>query len=94
MEELPDYKKIVFEFMPGIPLDEAVPDTAPGSIALLKRFLTYPSSQRVSAKEALADPYFFTRPLAAHPSDLPVTPRVLDIRFDLEARMGAHYKSA
>ncbi|XP_035676729.1 cyclin-dependent kinase 20-like [Branchiostoma floridae] len=75
MSELPDYNKITFPENPPIPLEVVVPDASPQAIDLLKRFLVYPSSQRVSAKEALLHPYFFTEPLPAHHSELPIPQR-------------------
>ncbi|KAF7210452.1 cyclin-dependent kinase 20 [Nothobranchius furzeri] len=73
--ELPDYNKITFKENPAIPLEEIVPDTPPQAIDLLYRFLVYPSRQRCSAKQALLHPYFFTPPLPAHHSELPIPHR-------------------
>uniref|UniRef100_A0A3P9JDA6 Cyclin-dependent kinase 20 n=1 Tax=Oryzias latipes TaxID=8090 RepID=A0A3P9JDA6_ORYLA len=75
MLELPDYNKITFKENPAIPLEEIVPDTPPQAIHLLYRFLVYPSSQRCSASEALLHPYFFSCPLPAHHSELPIPHR-------------------
>lgn len=75
MTELPDYNKIVFPEMPPIPLETIVPDVSPEAIDLVKRFLVYPSKERISASEALLHPYFFTRPLPAHHSELPIPAR-------------------
>lgn len=49
--ELPDYNKITFKDNPPIPLEEIVPDTSPQAIDLLKKFLVYPSKQRISARQ-------------------------------------------
>uniref|UniRef100_A0A673JUP7 Cyclin-dependent kinase 20 n=1 Tax=Sinocyclocheilus rhinocerous TaxID=307959 RepID=A0A673JUP7_9TELE len=70
--ELPDYNKITFKENPPIPLEEIVPDTSPQAVDLLKKFLVYPSKQRISARQALLHPYFFTDPLPAHHSELPI----------------------
>ena len=51
MSELPDYNKISFQEQPPIPLEDIVPDAAPEALDLLKRFLVYPTKQRISAKE-------------------------------------------
>ncbi|XP_070558449.1 cyclin-dependent kinase 20-like isoform X1 [Ptychodera flava] len=71
MKDLPDYKKITFPENPPIPLEQIVPDAPPEALDLLKKFLVYPSKQRISAAEALLHPYFFTEPLPAHHSELP-----------------------
>ena len=76
MSELPDYNKITFPDMPPIPFDEILPDASPEALDLLKRFLIYPSKQRISAEEALLHPYFFTEPLPAHHSELPIPHRM------------------
>ncbi|CAD5125589.1 DgyrCDS13792 [Dimorphilus gyrociliatus] len=73
--ELPDYHKISFEPQAPIPLEEIVPDASPLAVDLLKKFLVYSSKRRISAKEALLHPYFFTEPLPAHHSELPIPPR-------------------
>lgn len=75
MTELPDYNKIVFPEMPPIPLENIVPDASPEAVDLLKRFLVYHSKERISAAEALLHPYFFTEPLPAHHSELPIPAR-------------------
>ena len=51
MEELPDYNKITFPENPPIPLETVVPDASLEALNLLKRFLVYPSKQRISATE-------------------------------------------
>ncbi|GAA6112189.1 cyclin-dependent kinase 20, partial [Tachysurus ichikawai] len=73
--ELPDYNKITFKDNPPIPLEEIVPDTSPQAIDLLRKFLVYPSKQRIGARQALLHPYFFTDPLPAHHSELPIPQR-------------------
>ncbi|XP_075774577.1 cyclin-dependent kinase 20 isoform X1 [Pelodiscus sinensis] len=73
--ELPDYNKISFKDNPPIPLEEVLPDAPPQALQLLRRFLVYPSRERVRAAQALLHPYFFTPPLPAHHSELPVPPR-------------------
>ena len=53
MSELPDYNKISFPENPPIPFEEILPDASEQAIDLLKRFLVYPSKQRISAKEVI-----------------------------------------
>uniref|UniRef100_A0A3Q3EUF7 Cyclin-dependent kinase 20 n=1 Tax=Labrus bergylta TaxID=56723 RepID=A0A3Q3EUF7_9LABR len=72
---LPDYNKITFKENPAIPLEEIVPDTSPQAVDLLYKFLVYPSKQRCSARQALLHPYFFSSPLPAHHSELPIPQR-------------------
>ncbi|KAK3728556.1 hypothetical protein QZH41_011634 [Actinostola sp. cb2023] len=75
MADLPDYNKITFPDMPAIPLEKIVPDASDEAIDLLKKFLVYPSNSRIPASEALIHPYFFTEPLPAHHSELPIPAR-------------------
>jgi cell cycle related kinase len=75
MTELPDFNKITFPDMPPIPLECIVPDASPDALDLLKQFLVYASSKRISAAEALVHSYFFTEPLPAHHSELPIPAR-------------------
>ncbi|XP_048475884.1 cyclin-dependent kinase 20-like [Rhincodon typus] len=75
IKELPDYNKITFKENPPIPLEHVVPDASTEAVDLLKRFLVYPSKQRISAAEALLHPYFFKEPLPAHHSELPIPQR-------------------
>jgi cell cycle related kinase len=72
---LPDYNKITFPENKPIPFEEIVPDASPEALDLLKKVLVYPSKQRISAKDALLHPYFFTEPLPAHHSELPIPQR-------------------
>ncbi|KAH9502333.1 Cyclin-dependent kinase 20 [Bulinus truncatus] len=73
--DLPDFHKISFPENAPIPLEEIVPDASKEALDLLKQFLVYPSQQRISAKKALLHPYFFTEPLPAHHSELPIPQR-------------------
>ncbi|XP_043936304.1 cyclin-dependent kinase 20 isoform X2 [Protopterus annectens] len=73
--ELPDYNKITFKENPPIPLEQIVPDASSQALDLLKHFLVYPSKQRIQAAKALLHPYFFTEPLPAHHSELPIPQR-------------------
>ncbi|XP_076448485.1 cyclin-dependent kinase 20-like [Babylonia areolata] len=74
-EDLPDFRKISFSPCQPIPLEEIFPDASPDALDLLKCFLVYPSKKRISAKDALLHPYFFTEPLPAHHSELPIPQR-------------------
>lgn len=73
--ELPDYNKISFKEQAPVPLGEVLPDASPQALDLLGRFLLYPPRQRISASQALLHQYFFTAPLPAHPSELPIPQR-------------------
>lgn len=50
-DSLPDYNKITFPKMPGIPFEELCPDAPPKAIQLLQKFLVYNSQYRLPAKE-------------------------------------------
>lgn len=80
MSTLPDYNKISFRDSPPIPFENIVPDASVEALDLLKRFLVYPSDKRIAAKEALLHPYFFTEPLPAHHSELPIPQRMKKTR--------------
>ncbi|CEO99521.1 Cyclin-dependent kinase 2 like protein [Plasmodiophora brassicae] len=67
---LPDYNKIHFSYMPGIALQDILPDASEGALSLLQRFLVLRSTNRISAREALRDDYFFTEPFPVHPARL------------------------
>ncbi|XP_023579339.1 cyclin-dependent kinase 20 isoform X2 [Octodon degus] len=73
--ELPDYNKISFKEQAPVPLEEVLPDASSQALDLLGRFLLYPPGQRIAASQALLHQYFFTAPLPAHPSELPVPQR-------------------
>eukprot|EP00051_Salpingoeca_urceolata_P024012 m.415621 g.415621 ORF g.415621 m.415621 type:complete len:339 (-) comp20177_c2_seq54:3526-4542(-) len=74
MHSLPDYNKITFQDMAGSSFEEIVPDAVPEALSLIQGFLKYSASQRITAAEALLHPYFFTHPLPAHHSELPIPP--------------------
>ncbi|XP_040026024.1 cyclin-dependent kinase 20 isoform X2 [Gasterosteus aculeatus] len=73
--ELPDYNKITFKENPAIPLEQIVPDSSPQAVDLLYNFLVYPSYRRCSARQALLHPFFFSSPIPAHHSELPIPER-------------------
>ncbi|KAK2163635.1 hypothetical protein LSH36_76g05036 [Paralvinella palmiformis] len=52
LSELPDYNKITFPENPPIPFEEIIPDASEDALDLIKRFLVYPSKQRIPASEA------------------------------------------
>lgn len=56
---LPDYHKISFPPMPGVRLEDVLPDAAPSAVNLLRRLLAYNPEHRPSAQQLLLDDYFF-----------------------------------
>ncbi|XP_035156427.1 cyclin-dependent kinase 20 isoform X8 [Callithrix jacchus] len=75
LAELPDYNKISFKEQAPVPLEEVLPDASPQALDLLSQFLLYPPLRRIAASKALLHQYFFTAPLPAHPSELPIPQR-------------------
>ncbi|XP_007445676.1 PREDICTED: cyclin-dependent kinase 20 isoform X2 [Lipotes vexillifer] len=75
IKDLPDYNKISFKEQAPVPLEEVLPDASPQALDLLGHFLLYPPRQRIAASQALLHQYFFTAPLPAHPSELPIPQR-------------------
>ncbi|XP_029057637.1 cyclin-dependent kinase 20 isoform X2 [Monodon monoceros] len=75
IKDLPDYNKISFKEQAPMPLEEVLPDASPQALDLLGHFLLYPPRQRIAASQALLHQYFFTAPLPAHPSELPIPQR-------------------
>ncbi|XP_064217673.1 cyclin-dependent kinase 20 isoform X3 [Aotus nancymaae] len=73
--ELPDYNKISFKEQAPVPLEEVLPDASPQALDLLGQFLLYPPRRRIAASKALLHQYFFTAPLPADPSELPIPQR-------------------
>uniref|UniRef100_A0A0B6ZPS9 Cyclin-dependent kinase 20 n=1 Tax=Arion vulgaris TaxID=1028688 RepID=A0A0B6ZPS9_9EUPU len=87
--DLPDFHKISFPNKAPIPLEEIVPDASKEALDLVKQFLMYPSKARISAKKALLHPYFFTEPLPAHHSELPILQRTS--KSGLQMKHQAHH---
>ncbi|KAM9030587.1 cyclin-dependent kinase 20-like isoform 1-T2 [Megaptera novaeangliae] len=75
IKDLPDYNKISFKERAPVPLEEVLPDASPQALDLLGHFLLYPPRQRIAASQAFLHQYFFTAPLPAHPSELPIPQR-------------------
>uniref|UniRef100_A0A8C9QGA5 Cyclin-dependent kinase 20 n=1 Tax=Spermophilus dauricus TaxID=99837 RepID=A0A8C9QGA5_SPEDA len=73
--ELPDYNKISFKEQAPVPLEEVLSDASLQALDLLAQFLLYPPCQRIAASQAFLYQYFFTAPLPAHPSELPIPQR-------------------
>ncbi|KAF6018383.1 CDK20 [Bugula neritina] len=80
VSELPDYGKIEFTKSTPVPLEELCPDAPDVAIDLLKQFLVYPTKQRISSGKALLHAYFFSEPLPAHHSELPIPQRSKKVR--------------
>ncbi|KAL7635079.1 UNVERIFIED_CONTAM: hypothetical protein RMT77_014064 [Armadillidium vulgare] len=72
LTKLPDYKKITFPECTPIPLEKVIPDASKEEIGLVKKFLVYASEKRLPANKALQHPYFFTFPMAASLSEMPI----------------------
>eukprot|EP00727_Mastigamoeba_balamuthi_P005873 m51a1_g1905 putative sec1-like family protein (888) ;mRNA; r:787917-791825 len=72
VEAMPDFGKISFAACEPVPLSELLPNASAATVAFVERFIVYDPEQRASAADALADPYFFTEPLACTPSQLPL----------------------
>lgn len=51
LSELPDYPKIRFRRQDPAPLEQLVPEAKPAARDLLRRFLRYPSRQRIRAHQ-------------------------------------------
>ncbi|CAF0917336.1 unnamed protein product [Didymodactylos carnosus] len=75
MKDLPDYGKISFDDVEGMKFEDIVPEACKDAIDLLKRFLVYPSKQRIPAHQALLHDYFYSTPLPCHHTDLPIPMR-------------------
>jgi len=95
MPSLPDYNKITFDHCSPIPLEEIVPEGSPEAIDLISQFLLYNANDRIPASKALLHPWFFTEPLPAHHSELPIPSRQqkkgithdIDIDIPIESKM-------
>jgi hypothetical protein len=59
MKKLPDYGKISFDDFEGMKFEEIVPEACPDAIDLLKKFLVYPSKQRIGAQQVFSFVFFF-----------------------------------
>ncbi|KAL7417346.1 kinase-like domain-containing protein [Mrakia frigida] len=70
LKTLPDYVQL--DFVPRKPWHLHFSAASPDAITMLKGFLAYNPNKRVSAKEALLNPYFHTSPYPTHPSKLPL----------------------
>ncbi|KAI8894793.1 kinase-like domain-containing protein [Globomyces pollinis-pini] len=84
LEQLPDYNKIQFQKMTSVSIEKVCPDASQEALDLLKKLLIYNSSQRITANEALLDPYFFNKPLPAHHLELPFPKKQTREQFDTE----------
>lgn len=70
LSQLPDYGKIIFDDMPRKPLESVIPHASPSAISLLDRLLVVCPRDRLTALQALNDPYFTIEPLPAPLSSL------------------------
>eukprot|EP00899_Mesostigma_viride_P027800 jgi/Mesvir1/8204/Mv12496-RA.1 len=62
VEALPDFNKISFPDLPPTPLSLLLPGAPAEAIRMVERFVRYDSHKRVTAEQALLDPYMFRPP--------------------------------
>ena len=58
MKKLPDYGKISFDDFEGMKFEDIVPEACPDAIDLLKKFLVYPSKQRIGAQQVFLNLFY------------------------------------
>lgn len=63
METLPDFDKITFESVKPKELTEVFPNVSNSALELLKKFLQLNPSNRIAARDALVDRFFFSEPI-------------------------------
>lgn len=68
---------------PGIPFEQYFPRVDRGALALLKRLLAFDPTDRPSAEEALADPYFYN---LHSPAREPTAQAISKLAFEFERR--------
>ena len=68
--QLPDYDKLHFAQCQPVPLSTLLPEASAAALRLLTGMLRIRPEARLAAKEALADAYFDTLPLAASQIDV------------------------
>lgn len=66
---------------PGIPFEEQFPHADPGALRLLRRLLSFDPSERPTAEQALADPYFAG---LSQPNREPAAQPISKYAFDFE----------
>ncbi|KAH9284611.1 Cyclin-dependent kinase 20 [Echinococcus granulosus] len=71
LTQLPDYNKISFTPCEPVALEDVVLSASPLALNLLKKFLCYDQSSRISAQKALLHDFFLTEPLPADHRELP-----------------------
>ncbi|CDS43155.1 cell cycle related kinase [Echinococcus multilocularis] len=69
--QLPDYNKISFTPSEPVALEDIVLSASPLALNLLKKFLCYDQSSRISAQKALLHDFFLTEPLPVDHRELP-----------------------
>ena len=69
---LPDYNKITFDPIEPVGIASVLPEASHAAAALVASLLQFESKNRPSAAEMLHDLYFFSDPIPAHHSELPI----------------------
>ena len=72
---LPDHNKLGFPVFEAPPFSTVAPDACVDSLDLLQNFLEFNPDKRITAADALLHKYFFSEPLPAHHSELPILTR-------------------
>lgn len=71
VHELPDFSKITFPETAPTPLESLIPEGDEHAKSLFKKFIVYDLKGRISAEDALKEPYFFREPRPARLNEMP-----------------------
>eukprot|EP00668_Euglena_longa_P046054 GGOE01061738.1.p2 GENE.GGOE01061738.1~~GGOE01061738.1.p2 ORF type:complete len:385 (+),score=87.51 GGOE01061738.1:39-1193(+) len=67
IQMLPDWNKVCFTKIEGLPLEEVFCNSSAAAVGLLRRILVCDPAQRLTASAALEEPYFLAEPLPMQP---------------------------